>query len=68
MFENYNLEIDYETLERIRQELIDRYGTLAQIYPAAYSKVDEVERADPDTLIQMALDEKIITIEQNHTL
>lgn len=68
MSEDYNIEIDYATLEAIREQLIDHFGTLAQQYPAAYTKVEEARNADPDTLIQMALDEGIITISQNHGL
>ena len=68
MMDDYNLEIDYETLEVIRTKLIDHFGTLAQHYPAAYLMADEARDADPDKLIQMALEEGIITIEQNPRL
>jgi len=43
--------------ERLRNDLIDHFGTLAQFYPAAYMEVSRVERADHDELIQIALKE-----------
>ena len=41
-------------IEALRLELIDYYGTLAQIYPAAYLEVEKVKRMSDDEIIALA--------------
>ena len=44
-------------IEALRQYLITHFGTLAQNYPAAYTKVEEVMNANPYQLIDIAQEE-----------
>ena len=70
MSDDYNIEIDEATFEAIKAELKRRheneYGTLAQIYPAAHTLVDDLD--DPKKVIEMAIEEGIITIEKGREL
>ncbi len=47
---------DYD-YDRLRRDLIDHFGTLAQIYPAAYLSLARVERASNYELLKIAAEE-----------
>lgn len=70
MFEGGEIQIDQETLEAIKRELKKKYepeyGTLAQIYPAAHTLLDDLD--DPQKVLELALKEGIITIEEEQKL
>lgn len=42
-------------IERLRDDLIDYFGTAAMFNPVAYMNVSEVERATDEELIDIAL-------------
>ena len=41
-------------IEELRRQLIDYYGTQAQIFPAAYMKVEEVKRMTDEEILAEA--------------
>ncbi len=41
-------------IERLRQALIDYFGTQAQIFPAAYLEVERVKQASDEEILEMA--------------
>ena len=46
------MEID---IEKLRSDLIDYYGSLAQFYPSAYLEVSRIENASYDEVVRIAL-------------
>ena len=46
-------------IERLRDYLIDYFGSLAQIYPSAYMEVSRVENASYEELINIAISNNI---------
>ncbi len=41
-------------IERLRQKLIDYYGTLAQYFPPAYLEIDKIRKMSPEEVIATA--------------
>ena len=41
-------------IERLRQKLIDYYGTLAQVFPPAYLEIDKIKNMSPEEVIATA--------------
>lgn len=42
-------------IEKLRRDLIDYYGTVAQIYPVAIMELSQVENCSEEELINIAL-------------
>lgn len=53
MYNNYMEEINID-IERLRQDLIDYFGTATAVYPVAIMDVIEVENASNYKLIEIA--------------
>ena len=46
-------------IERLRDYLIDYFGSLSQIYPSAYMEISRVENASLEELINIAISNNI---------